>query len=138
MLRLERDYRVDPTQRILHGHSLGGSFVVDVLFREPEAFTHYISSAPALVLDDGLSFHNERAYATTHDSLPANLYLAVGSLDVAAPGMVESVLAMADTLRLRHYHGLQWELAHYDGETHRSVMPVVLRDALRHFAKARK
>ncbi len=135
MPRLERDYRVDPAQRILHGHSLGGSFVVDVLFREPTAFTHYISSAPALVLDNGLSFQTERAYSAASDALPATLFLAVGRLDVAVPGIVESVTAMADTLRVRDYEGLDWEVVQYEDQTHRSVMPVVLRDALRHFAR---
>ena len=108
---------------------------MDVLFREPAAFTHYISSAPGLVLDDGLSFRNEQEYALTHDTLPAKLFLAVGRRDTALPGVVESVTAMADTLRTRGYEEFEWEVVYYDDQTHRSVMPVVLRDALRHFAK---
>ena len=53
MPRVERDHGGDPTRRILHGHSLGGSFVMDVLFTEPTAFTDHISSAPGLLVDDG-------------------------------------------------------------------------------------
>jgi predicted alpha/beta superfamily hydrolase len=135
MPRVERDYGADPTRRILHGHSLGGAFVMDVLFREPTAFTDYISSAPGLVLDDGLTFHNEQAYSEAHDALPARLFLAVGRDDTALPGLAESVTAMADTLRTRRYRGLEWEVVYYEDETHRSVMPVVLRDALRHFSR---
>ena len=48
--------------------------------------------------------------------------------------MVESVTAMADTLGVRGYKGLEWEVVYYEDQTHRSVMPVVIRDALRHFA----
>ena len=127
--RIERDYRADPNQRVLHGHSLGGSFVVDVVFRQPEAFTHYIASAPALGIDDGVSFLNEREYAADHDSVPASLYLAVGLLDSGE--LVASVAALVDTLTVREYKGFRWEVSRLEGQTHRSVMPVVLRDGLR-------
>ncbi len=125
---IERDYRADSNQRVLHGHSLGGSFVVDVVFRQPEAFTHYIASAPALGIDDGVSFLNEREYAADHDSVPASLYLAVGRLD---RDWVASVAALVDTLTVREYKGFRWEISRLEGQTHRSVMPVVLRDGLR-------
>ena len=127
--RIERDYRGDPNQRVLHGHSLGGNLVVDVVFRRPEAFTHYIASAPALGFDDGVSLLNEREYAADHDSVPASLYLAVGLLD--SPELVASVAALVDTLTLREYKGFRWEISRLEGQTHRSVMPVVLRDGLR-------
>lgn len=125
--RIERAYRGDPNQRVLHGHSLGGSFVVDVVFRQPEAFTHYIASAPALGIDDGVSFLNEREYAADHDSVPASLYLAVGLLDEWAA----SVAALVDTLTVREYKGFRWKVSRLEGQTHRSVMPAVLRDGLR-------
>ena len=127
--RIHRDYRGDPNQRVLHGHSLGGNLVVDAIFRRPDAFTHYIASAPALMLDDGVSFMNEREYAASHESVAASLYVAVGLLD--DPGLVASVAALEDTLKMREYDDLRWEVHRFENQTHRSVMPVVLRDALR-------
>ncbi len=127
--RIERDYRGDPNQRVLHGHSLGGSFVVDAVFRQPEAFTHYIASAPALFIDDGVSFLNEQEYAAAHESTPASLYIAVGLLD--GPEIVTTVAALEDTLNVREYDDLRWVVTRFEGQTHRSVMPVVLRDGLR-------
>ncbi len=126
---IDRDYPSDPNQRVLHGHSLGGSFVVDAVFRRPEAFTHYIASAPALQIDDGVSFLNEQEYAADHRSVPTSLYIAVGLLD--APELVASVAALEDTLKVREYDDFQWEVTRFEGQTHRSVMPVVLRDGLR-------
>jgi predicted alpha/beta superfamily hydrolase len=126
---IERDYRADPDRRVLHGHSLGGTFVVDALFRQPDTFTEYIASAPFLVADGGLSFENELEYAGQHKSIPAGLYMAVGTKDL--PEIVSSVTALADTLRVREYEGLRWRSAAFEGETHRSVMPVVLRDGVR-------
>ncbi len=137
MPQVERKYPVDPDLRVLHGHSLGGNFVVDALFREPKAFTHYIAAAPALALDEGVSFQNEQRYAASHDSLPANLYMAVGALDRSLDrtgrvmSMVGGVVALADTLTVRAYRGLEWEVSLLEGQTHRSVMPVVLRDGMR-------
>jgi predicted alpha/beta superfamily hydrolase len=127
--RIARDYRGDPNQRVLHGHSLGGSFAVDAVFRQPEAFAHYIASAPVVMIDDGVSFLNEREHAAHHESAPANLYVAVGLLD--SPEIVAGVAALQDTLKVREYDDLQWEVIRYEGQTHRSVMPVVLRDGLR-------
>ena len=127
--RIERAYRGDPNQSVLHGHSLGGNFVVDVVFRQPEAFTHYIASAPALMIDDGVSFLNENEFAAAHESVPVSLYVAVGLLD--APALVASVAALVDTLTVREYKGFRWEVSRLEGQTHRSVMPVVLRDGLR-------
>ena len=127
--RIERAYRGDPNQRVLHGHSLGGSFVVDAVFRRPEAFTHYIASAPALMIDDGVSFLNENEFAAATESVSVSLYVAVGLLD--APELVASVAALVDTLTVREYKGFRWEVSRLEGQTHRSVMPVVLRDGLR-------
>lgn len=127
--RIERAYRGDPNRRVLHGHSLGGSFVVDAVFRRPEAFTDYIAAAPALMIDDGVSFLSEQEYASHHESAPADLYIAVGLLD--QPELVASVAALEDTLKVRQYDRLRWEVTRYEGQTHRSVMPVVLRDGLR-------
>ena len=127
--RIERDYRGDPNQRVLHGHSLGGSFVVDAVFRRPEAFTHYIASAPALMIDVGVSFLNENEFAAATESVSVSLYVAVGLLD--APELVASVAALVDTLTVREYKGFRWEVSRLEGQTHRSVMPVVLRDGLR-------
>ncbi len=127
---IEHDYRADANQRVLHGHSLGGSFVVDFVFRQPEAFTHYIASAPAIGMDGGVSLLNEREYAADHDSVPASLYLAVGLLD-DRPELLASVAALVDTLTVREYKGFRWKVSRLEGQTHRSVMPVVLRDGLR-------
>ena len=127
--RIERDYRGDPNQRVLHGHSLGGSFVIDAVFRRPEAFTHYIASAPAIEIDAGVSFLNEQEYAAGHESIAATLYIAIGTLD--EPDRFASVAALEDTLHVREYDDLRWQVSRFDGQTHRSVMPVVLRDGLR-------
>ncbi|MFV2007339.1 MAG: alpha/beta hydrolase [Longimicrobiales bacterium] len=127
--RIERSYRGDPKQRVLHGHSLGGQFVVDAVFRRPEAFTSYIASSPALWVDEGGSSRNEQEYAAHNESAPANLYIAVGLLD--KPELLASVAALEDTLKVRQYADLRWQVTRFEGQTHRSVMPVVLRDGLR-------
>jgi predicted alpha/beta superfamily hydrolase len=127
--RIESDYRAAFDRRVLHGHSLGGVFVVDAVFREPGIFTEYIASAPFLVIDGGLSFANEAEYSAAHESVPAGLYVAVGENDL--PGVVASVTALSDTLQTRDYEDLRWMVTVLDDETHRSLMPVVLRDGLR-------
>ncbi len=108
---------------------MGGMFVLHVLFRQPEAFSHYIAAAPVLEWDQRAMFRNEQAYAAHHDSLPAKLYLATGLLD--GHDMLTNVAALVDTLTVREYKGFQWEVSFLEGETHRSVIPVVFSDGLR-------
>ncbi len=126
---VDRDYRADPERRVLHGHSLGGTFVVNAIFEKPTAFTEYIASAPFLALDDLSRFADEAARSRAGESVPAGLYVAVGKNDY--PEIVASVTAFTDGLQVRDYRDLRWKYTVFDGETHRSVMPVVLRDGLR-------
>jgi predicted alpha/beta superfamily hydrolase len=42
---------VDATRRVLIGHSLAGFFVLDVLARDPDAFTDYVAISPSVWWD---------------------------------------------------------------------------------------
>jgi predicted alpha/beta superfamily hydrolase len=44
---------VDPSRRILAGHSLAGFFALDVLTHDPSAFTDYIALSPSVWWDAG-------------------------------------------------------------------------------------
>ncbi|MES2298451.1 MAG: hypothetical protein V4582_15510 [Pseudomonadota bacterium] len=71
-------------------------------------------------------FKRERAYATTHKSLPAKVYLAAGALedDKHHDDMLRNTLALARALKARKYPDLQRQAQVIAGEEHLSVAPV--------------
>ncbi len=66
---IESQYRVDPRDRTLLGHSWGGSFALYTLFRQAHLFQRYV------VAIDSIDFDDEQSYAEHHDSLPVRLHL---------------------------------------------------------------
>ena len=45
---INSNYRTDPTDSTIVGHSLGGLFALYVLFHEPDTFRRYVASSPSL------------------------------------------------------------------------------------------
>lgn len=56
-------YRVDPSRQALFGHSLGGLFVVYVLFNHPDAFCGYVAASPAVWFNRRAVLKDEPAFA---------------------------------------------------------------------------
>ena len=124
---IEANYRADPTDRTLAGHSLGGVFSLYALFHAPETFNRYIASSPGGVDDDCRVCKYEAAYATENDVLPAKLFLNVGELDMG----VETLGSFFDTLEARGYEDFILKTAVMDGETHLSVRPRAFMSGLK-------
>ena len=49
---IDSNYRTDPTDRTMLGHSLGGLFSLYALFHAPETFNRYIAVSPSIYWDD--------------------------------------------------------------------------------------
>ncbi len=71
---IDANYRTDPADRTIGGHSLGGLFSLYALFHAPETFNRYIASSPSLHWDDRVTFEYEEEFATEHADLPAKLF----------------------------------------------------------------
>ena len=132
---IEKNYRVDSTQRILSGHSLGGSFGAWVLLTRPDLFSSYILTSPSLWFKDEMIFDLEALYAKKHKSLNINIYIATGALETPENGMrnnmVDDHKRFVRQLRLRNYQGLQLQDEIVSGTDHSSVYPVGLTKGLR-------
>ena len=104
---VEKDYRADPSRRILVGHSYGGLFATFALFEAPGLFNSLIVGSPTLAYGNRFMFQREEAFAKEHNQLAASVYLYAGDLE-------ESIhdTTLTDTLRLaailqgRNYEGL--------------------------------
>lgn len=55
-------YPLDPKRQTLFGHSLGGLFVLGVMFKHPEAFNDYVASSPSIWWDNKSVLKDEAAF----------------------------------------------------------------------------
>ncbi|MDH5433836.1 MAG: alpha/beta hydrolase-fold protein [Gammaproteobacteria bacterium] len=132
---VETRYRTNTKQRILSGHSLGGSFGAWVLVTKPELFSSYILSSPSLWFKDELMFNIEEQYTKKRKELAANVYVATGSLETAENGMktemVKGHQKFVARLLSRNYAGLHLKDEIVEGTDHYSTFPVALAKGLR-------
>jgi uncharacterized protein len=132
---VEKNYRADPTKRILSGHSLGASFGAWVLLTKPELFSSYVLTSPSLWFKNDLIFALEEQYAAKNKSLNANVFIATGALETPEHGMnyhmVDVHQRFVSRLRSRNYQGLQISDEIVSGTDHFSTFPVGLAKGLR-------
>ena len=118
------DYRVNSTERILMGHSLGGLFVLYALFQQPKLFSGYLAADPSLWYRDKVIFKYESRFPKTHKALPVKLYLGVAELSEVYPysDMVSSTIQFAARLESRHCKGFTLAKQIHAGCDHGSVV----------------
>jgi predicted alpha/beta superfamily hydrolase len=104
---LETDYRVDPSRRILVGHSYGGLFGLFALFEAPGLFDTLIIGSPTLSYGNRYLFQREASFAAEHKQLPAKIYLYAGEYEEAIDdSTLTDTLRLAALLQGRRYEGL--------------------------------
>ena len=135
---VDAHYEVNKEGEIVFGSSLGGLFVAHTLLQAPASFDHYIITSPALWWNKGEILHNKQWTADALAKSPANVFVAVGSLEESAdvPGlaafkMVTNAREMANKLSERMMQSNSVSFDEIEDETHTSVVPVALTRGLR-------
>ena len=97
---IEAEYRADPADRTLLGHSMGGDFAQYTLFNQPHLFQRHVmvSTYP--------NFDYEQKYADKHDSLPVRLHFAFGEPELSEEGL-QLFNTFISTLESRNYAGFR-------------------------------
>jgi predicted alpha/beta superfamily hydrolase len=125
-------YRTDEKQRIFLGHSYGSLLGMQILLSEPALFDGYVLGSPSFWYDDHYMVKQARAYATSHDDLPARVYMYIGEYEETRPGdarfsksanMVTDTRDMDQILRSRGYPSLRLQTEVLNDEDHVSVAP---------------
>lgn len=116
---IDGDYRTNPADRGIVGHSYGGDFALYALFHSPETFQRIIAGSPTFATAGVY----ERAYAADHTTLAARVFLSAGEND--DPGSSPARLAdFAQTLESRGYADLALTSQVFDGATHFASRPL--------------
>ncbi|MBL8345484.1 MAG: alpha/beta hydrolase [Rubrivivax sp.] len=124
---VERTIGGDPGQRVLFGHSHGGSFVLYAMFSEPpdqHTFRSYLASDSSISCMPAVADEWERSYAAAHRDLPVRL-----NLSYASNGNNSANLIYAAAVAQRDYGRFTFRAQAYSG-THSGIVPQVLADGL--------
>ena len=130
---VELEFRANPAGRALYGHSLGGFFGLYALLEGEGTFQRVIAGSPSIGWDNRVILQMEAAYAESHESLPAQLFLSSGFLEDNQEyrESVADVKELVAVLDARNYGDLQIKTAYFDDETHMSVIPATISRGLR-------
>ena len=93
---IESEYRADPADRTLVGHSWGGDFALYPLFQQPQLFQRYVVASAGVDYDVGLA---EQKYAEQHDSLPIRLHLVMEDMSEEDISRLKSSVTLLESRR---------------------------------------
>ncbi len=116
---IEREYRADPTYRVLAGNSYGGLFTTYAAFERPGLFQGYIASSPSLWWRNRYLSAREAALAATNPAFPARLFLAYASEDHSS--IVSSTREFYAQIASHLYPGLSVAIREIEGERHSTL-----------------
>jgi len=121
---INTSYNTLPDESGYFGHSLGGLFGLYVLFHEPDTFNRYVLGSPAIWWDNEITFSYAQNFLKTHDTLNANVYMAVGGTEeIAEPHKryVSNLYKMDALLRSKPLSGFTLKSEVFPTEGHASV-----------------
>ena len=129
--QLAAEYRMDPDDNCLFGHSGGGMFAGYALFARPGAFSRYIIGSPSLYGSNQKIFALEEEYAAGHDDLEADIFLGGSTSEIvnqvaASWGIIGSMIRLAEVLSVRNYPSTKVTVKLFPDESHLTVVPSLL------------
>lgn len=113
---VEREYRADPSYRVLMGASLGGLFTLYSMYAEPGLFHAYVAATPSLNVGNDWMFGFEETFAKSNRKLSGRLFVSTGGNE--APGTVATVLRFNQRIASRQNYGLTYRFRVIDDERH--------------------
>ena len=103
---VEKEYRVDASDRGLIGSSYGGLFAAWTMINRPELFQRYIFASPALYWDDNLFFRQEEELWQKTQTLNAKVYISAGEKELEP--FLQSVMRFRERLIEHDYKGFEF------------------------------
>jgi len=129
---IDADFRTDPHDRMIVGHSFGGLFATYAMLSAPGLFQHFLVVSPSLWYGDRMIFALAAGYAKQHTSLTADVFYGIGSFENHPDlAMVDDMKAFDAELTAAHLAGYHSTSMVFDGDIHNSVFPAALERGLR-------
>ena len=103
---IEKEYRVDASDRGLIGSSYGGLFAAWIMVNRPELFQRYLITSPALYWDDCLFFRQEEKLWQKSHTLNAKVYISAGEKELEP--FLQSVIRFRERFTAHNYKGFEF------------------------------
>lgn len=116
---IEAQYRADPNDRALAGHSLGGLFTLYAMYKEPDFFERYLALSPTVIAGEHYIARMDAKYKKERDDLPTRLFLAYGQDEDGT--YIDAIAQYEEALRGRNYSGLDYQYQVLPGMRHTSA-----------------
>jgi uncharacterized protein len=126
---LARRYPIRPDRSVLAGYSLGALVVLSALFQPRPFFPRFLAGAPSIWWDDRSLLKLVAKFRQRHATLPAQLFLGVGSEDTAS--MLTDLELFERQLAARPFAGLEITSVTFPGYDHFNLAPELFAAALR-------
>ncbi len=146
-------YPLDAHHQTLYGHSLGGLFVLGVMFKYPESFNNYVASSPSIWWDNKSVLKDESGFLAKAQSAkhpirvlicvgakeqdpysqapPGNMPLSEVNKKIAEARMVDNARDLAHRLaQAGAKSGFVVRFQDFSAEDHLSVVPASISRAL--------
>ena len=145
-------YSIDAHRQTLYGHSLGGLFVLGVMFKHPESFDRFVASSPSIWWDNKSVLQEESGFLAKAKSAkhpirvlicvgakeqdpysqapPGNMPLSEVNKKIAEAHMVDNARDLAQRLKAAAISGLSVRFQEFGAEDHLSVVPASISRAL--------
>lgn len=117
--KIEAEYRADPKDRALAGHSLGGLFTLYAMYKEPEFFERYLAMSPTVIAGNHYVAKLDAQYKKKRKDLPARLFLAYGENE--DPAYRGAIADYEKALSSRNYNALNYKHQVLPGMRHTSA-----------------
>ncbi|HEY4308762.1 MAG TPA: alpha/beta hydrolase-fold protein [Pirellulales bacterium] len=125
---IEQRFKVNRSRQTLFGHSLGGLFVLHVLYTRPDTFHTYAAGSPSMWWNDQAILAEERAFFEKKGA-KADLFLFIGDRD--ARHMVHDATRLSERLTPLTAYGTRVYFQVFESEDHVSVLPAAISRAFR-------
>jgi uncharacterized protein len=126
---LSRRYPLHQESTVLAGHSLSSLLVLHALFQPQPFFRRVLAGAPSIWWDDRSFLALMTRFRDHQASLPAELFLGIGTEDTAS--MIDDLTRLEKQLARRPFAGLQLTSVKFPGRDHYNVVPELFTTGLR-------
>jgi predicted alpha/beta superfamily hydrolase len=130
---IERHLPVNIDKQTLFGHSLGGLFVLQTLFSEPDTFHTYIAGSPSIHWDTQFFRSEKEAFIhkVKQSERQIKILVGVGELEkLHFSGMNKNAAEISEELNQLHQYGIHIQFREFTEESHVSVLLPLINRAI--------
>lgn len=127
---VDANYRTDPGDRGVGGHSMGGLFSAYALLNGSDTFGRFLISSPSLFYDDEILFKDFEAFSRKKIDKPLYVFTAVGEEEL--PTMIGTLERFGERAKKSQPDHVVLRMMVAPEAGHATVFPSIVAPALRH------